>query len=356
MTTPRPVVALTTAEAPWGAETSLALLAAGTSAHGRDFTTVCLSPTVANFLRSSDVTTVLVPHSARRIKNVLNFHRWVISSAPEASVVLFSLQLAPLAPLLRLSPAFRGQVTLDLHDAPEATLDRLLVRACLPFLDRVVSVSQFALDWLHVPRTVQQTVVHRPVLVPSRRVPDALAEGPRVRVGIVGRLDPVKRIELAIQAFQYTPENVTLLVIGSPSEGNPTYAAELRQYAARVAPGRVEFTGYRGSDSLYDDLNLVIVANHLEPSGRSVAEALAAGLPVAVPDRGGSLEYVQDGTTGLVYRAGDPGSLGMQIARLASSPALAARLGENGRMWANAHWSQSAFATQYLSCLDGSAE
>ncbi len=63
-----------------------------------------------------------------------------------------------------------------------------------------------------------------------------------------------------------------------------------------------------------------------EPFGRSVLEAMAAGLCPVVPDDMSTTLVTHD-HTGLVYRAGDVDDLARTLARVASDPELAQRLG-----------------------------
>jgi glycosyltransferase involved in cell wall biosynthesis len=56
--------------------------------------------------------------------------------------------------------------------------------------------------------------------------------------------------------------------------------------------------------------------------GRTVLEAMDFGVPVVVPDEGGSAELVQDGLTGLKYKANDPVSLAEVLDFASSQPEL----------------------------------
>ena len=58
----------------------------------------------------------------------------------------------------------------------------------------------------------------------------------------------------------------------------------------------------------------------------STLEAMQARLPVVITDVGGAAEAVQDGRTGLLVPARDPGALGDGLARLLDDADAAARL------------------------------
>jgi len=65
-----------------------------------------------------------------------------------------------------------------------------------------------------------------------------------------------------------------------------------------------------------------------EPFGRSILEAMAAGLCPLVPDHGESAPLVDPGRTGLEYRACDPDALAVRLVELARRPEHARLLGE----------------------------
>ena len=62
-----------------------------------------------------------------------------------------------------------------------------------------------------------------------------------------------------------------------------------------------------------------------------VLEYMALGKPVIVSNIGGMAELVEDGETGLHFRADDPADLAEKILLIKAEPKTAARLGENAR-------------------------
>jgi glycosyltransferase involved in cell wall biosynthesis len=68
-----------------------------------------------------------------------------------------------------------------------------------------------------------------------------------------------------------------------------------------------------------------------EPFGTVAAEALRMGTPVVSTAMGALPEIVEDGVTGLVVPAGDADALSSAISRVFGDPALARRLGREGR-------------------------
>jgi glycosyltransferase involved in cell wall biosynthesis len=126
-------------------------------------------------------------------------------------------------------------------------------------------------------------------------------------VGIVGRVDPDKNLELAIAAIEQLPDH-RLTVRGAPSASHASYAAEIEGLARTRLGDRVEFTGRVDAGSALRGFDVLLVTNPAEALGRTVLEAQVRGLVVVVPDEGGASELVESGDTGFTYSAGDASS------------------------------------------------
>jgi glycosyltransferase involved in cell wall biosynthesis len=146
---------------------------------------------------------------------------------------------------------------------------------------------------------------------------------------MVGRLEAVKRPELAIAAMRHVPAPTRLVVVG---EGSHRARAERAAAAAGVSD-RVRFVGSAAGEdlvALYADALAVIYAPFDEDYGYVTLEAFLSAKPVITAiDSGGTLEFVVDGENGFVCSP-DPQPIGAAVARLAADPQLAARLGRAG--------------------------
>ena len=149
-------------------------------------------------------------------------------------------------------------------------------------------------------------------------------------VMVVGRLETVKRPELAIRALAHVPAPLRLIVVG---DGSQRAAAERAAAESGVAD-RVVFTGIATGDdlvALYAGALAVVYVPFDEDYGYVTLEAFLAGKPViTATDSGGTLEFVRDGENGFVCPP-EPEAVGRAIARLAAHPGLAGPLGERGR-------------------------
>lgn len=146
----------------------------------------------------------------------------------------------------------------------------------------------------------------------------------------VGRIESIKRVDLAVRALQHTDAPVRLVVAGT---GSQQVQAERAASAAGVAD-RVDFLGPIDDErliALYSDALAVIYAPFDEDFGYVTLEAFLSGKPViTASDSGGPLEFVVNGVSGLVCDP-DPESIGAAIRRLAANRAEARAWGEAGR-------------------------
>jgi glycosyltransferase involved in cell wall biosynthesis len=145
----------------------------------------------------------------------------------------------------------------------------------------------------------------------------------------IGRLETVKRVDLAIRALARVPEPSRLVVVGEGTQDLP-----LRQLAAELGVGdRVVFTGAVDDETLLELLAgalAVVFAPYDEDYGYVTLEAfLARKAVVTADDSGGPLEFVEDGVNGFVCRP-DPEHVAAALARLAADRHRAARLGDAG--------------------------
>jgi glycosyltransferase involved in cell wall biosynthesis len=147
---------------------------------------------------------------------------------------------------------------------------------------------------------------------------------------VVSRLEPIKRVGLAVRAMTDIGPPIRLIVVGDGSERD----AIAQMAAASDAAGRIEIRGaVWGEDlaRLYSGALAVIYPPFDEDYGYVTLEAFLSAKPViTATDSGGTLEFVRDGENGFVCMP-DPALIGQAIARLAADRQLAARLGANGR-------------------------
>jgi len=161
----------------------------------------------------------------------------------------------------------------------------------------------------------------------------------RWRLLYVGRLDPRKGVQTAVEALGLLPAEATLELIGG---WDPHEEARLRRLARkRGVEARVSFLGHRGRGDVsaaYASSDVVVFpVVWEEPWGLVPLEAMARGRPVIASGRGGSAGYLRDGENCLLFEAGDVAGLAAAARRLAEDAGLRARLREGGTATAGSH-------------------
>ena len=164
--------------------------------------------------------------------------------------------------------------------------------------------------------------------------PPRLAE--RITAGLaqdyilsVGRLETIKRHDLAIRAIALRPGPVRLVIVGTG-----TQAANLHALVEELGVGdRVQLAGAVPDEellALYAGALGVFFAPFDEDYGYVTLEAFLAHKPVVTAhDSGGTLEFVEDGVNGWVCDP-RPDAVADAFGRLSANRAEAAALGEAG--------------------------
>jgi glycosyltransferase involved in cell wall biosynthesis len=159
---------------------------------------------------------------------------------------------------------------------------------------------------------------------------DRLTAGPSGDyILFVGRLESIKRPDLAVRAMPKVDRPVRLVIVGEGTERRRT--EELA--AALGVTDRVEFAGAVGEEGLvdlYKGALAVVYTPFDEDYGYVTLESFLAHKPViTATDSGGPLEFVEDGVNGSISDP-SPEALASAINGLAADRARAARLGDAG--------------------------
>ena len=170
----------------------------------------------------------------------------------------------------------------------------------------------------------------------------------RPEVLVIGRLDPLKRFDLAIAAVAaITPERRPVLrIIGAAAPDGEAYERSLRE--AVGAADMLESTYFDGAlprAALAERLRqaaLVLVPSYSETFGLVALEAAAAGVPVIAAAAGGLREAVIDGETGVLIESEDPVVWAARLEHLLSDAEGRTRMGRLARAHAERHgWAVS---------------
>ncbi|MET4638113.1 glycosyltransferase [Mycetocola sp. 2940] len=171
-------------------------------------------------------------------------------------------------------------------------------------------------------------------------------------VVVAARLEPLKGLDLAIEAIAALPDGIRpeLVIAGGPTTGHDAYPAELREHArAHGLADGIRFLGPQSREDLATLLRgarMLLVPSHSETYGLVALEAAASGIPVVATASGGLVEAVEHGVTGLLVDSRNPAAWTDAVRRLLEDDALSARLGAAGRAHATTQtWDRAAAAT-----------
>lgn len=159
-----------------------------------------------------------------------------------------------------------------------------------------------------------------PVVVPFAQRPNYLV--------FVGRLGEEKGLRALIQAWQdWGPGAPVLQIIGD---------GPLRTTLQHQAAGLpVEFLGQVSAETAQAHIArarlLLLPSECFEGFPMVIREAFAFGTPAAVSNLGPLPDIVQDGKSGLVFEAGNPGNLLDAVRSAFQAPGLLERLGQGAR-------------------------
>ncbi len=105
------------------------------------------------------------------------------------------------------------------------------------------------------------------------------------RIGIVGRIVPIKNHKLFLEIAKLLPE-YQFEIIGD---------GELRSELELIAPENVKFKGFnKNMPEVYQNLDLLLLTSHNEGTPVAVIEAVASGVPVISTDVGGVKDILKD--------------------------------------------------------------
>lgn len=160
---------------------------------------------------------------------------------------------------------------------------------------------------------------------------------PAYEVGMVGMLQPWKGQHVFLEAIHLLNQRRNSLhaaIVGEEPLGTQGYKLQLLQLAAEYGIGQiVHFYGFvRDPFQLLRHWHIAVHASvEPEPFGRTIAEAMVAGVAVVATAGGGVPEFVEDGVTGLLVPMGDAASLAQAIETLLQQPQLRQELARRAK-------------------------
>lgn len=172
----------------------------------------------------------------------------------------------------------------------------------------------------------------------------------RIRFIFVGRLIPLKRIDLLMYALKsLLPQDFELVIVGSGEQ-----EAELKVLSNKVLPDRVNWIGRVPLDQVAQHVAnadcLVLPSIH-DGWGAVVSEALLVGTPAVCSDQCGASIVVKASGYGGVFRSGDKANLAGELQKVIDRKSLSDTDRQALSSWAES-LSTHAGATYLISILN----
>jgi glycosyltransferase involved in cell wall biosynthesis len=184
----------------------------------------------------------------------------------------------------------------------------------------------------------------------------------RLVVGLVGRLQPGKgqdRLVAALARLRADGWDVHGLLVGGDAYGlSPEYAALLERLIPEL--GLEDFVTLTGQVAdarrYFSAMDVAVSASSAEGFGIVIVEAMAAGLPVVAVGRGGPLEIVEPGVTGLLADSGKPADLAAAIEPLLANSERRAEMGAAGERRCRQRFAAEVTAERFAGELERIAD
>jgi glycosyltransferase involved in cell wall biosynthesis len=174
-------------------------------------------------------------------------------------------------------------------------------------VDQFVAISKTVAERIRRFYGRESMVIYPPVDVNFFSPDDSIAREPFFL--IVSALVPYKRIDMAIESFNHMQR--PLLIVGT----GPEYRALKKIAQPNVSfLGRVDATELR---RLYRTATALVQSGE-EDFGINIVEALASGCPVIAYGKGGALETVTEGESGLFFNDLTAGALAAAVDKIGS--------------------------------------
>jgi glycosyltransferase involved in cell wall biosynthesis len=144
----------------------------------------------------------------------------------------------------------------------------------------------------------------------------------------VSRLSPEKGLHTLMAAWNIIAGKVPLKIVG---EG--PLADEIDSWSTKAVG--VEWLHHKSLEEVYSLMNkaafLIFPSECYEGFPRTIIEAFARGLPVVASRRGAASEIIHEGTTGLLFEAGNPEDMAKKILQLWEHSFLQKAMGNKAR-------------------------
>ncbi|MCJ7778664.1 MAG: glycosyltransferase [Sedimentisphaerales bacterium] len=218
----------------------------------------------------------------------------------------------------------------------------------------VILISEYAKNFLPKQNNIHKTWhIDNPIADSFFEVDWRFEPG---RIFCCSRVRPLKNIVGMIKAFAVVSEQLAGARLHIAGAAKPGYLIECRQEAkANGLSDKVCFLGNLSIDDVQLELskaNCLAIPSFQENAPLTIAEAMAAGVPVVGARVGGIPEMVEHGQTGLLIDPYDTEGIAAAVLRILSDHSLAISMSQRAKEIANRRFMASAVCKQTLQVYD----
>jgi len=157
------------------------------------------------------------------------------------------------------------------------------------------------------------------------------------RIGIVGRVVPIKNFELFLRAARLVADKhpqAEFAIVG----GKGVFEEELAYFhrildmtrSLNLEENVKFFEPVENLLPLLDTFDIIVCSSHIETFGRTLVEAMALSKPVVSTRVGGVPEVVADGETGFLVTPDNAEAMAERLTQLLEDEELRMKMGRNG--------------------------
>ncbi len=177
-------------------------------------------------------------------------------------------------------------------------------------------------------------------------------------IGYLARICPEKGLDLLIDAYielkkSDQHESLRLAIAGTLPSENITYLEEQKTKISRA--GLDDFVGFETNLSRSDKIRFLkglslfcVPVRFPEAFGLYVIEAMAAGVPVVLPDHGSFPEIIKETGGGFLYPLEEPSGLTHALMTMLGNSEQAKQFGEQGRAAVHEKYSNDRLARELV--------
>ena len=183
------------------------------------------------------------------------------------------------------------------------------------------------------------------------RLPEEFSSDRQIIVGTVGRMDPIKGVNVVVAAFAklitkrpVLRDKLRLVIVG-----DGPLMSEMNALVRQLRISELVWMAGRRDDipDILRSLDIFVLASINEGISNTILESMASSLPVVATDVGGNAELIRDGVTGLLVAANDADELASGVLRYVEDRSLRRRHGDAARQRVEEHFDLRSMVAEY---------